>query len=284
MDQPLTRVLGEEESYEAEAAAPVDPKFVPRKLEVLHAAWVWTFASITLTLEFVMIALGCIDPTSPNIQFAPAVNAVGLVSCVTWLYGFFMLAHWLISITPGGAPAAFKSVGFYGCVLKIAASVFFNMQPLSGLLMLNEGGGFTWTNLVGIALFHSGNLVNLVDMFIININKPGGYMSAKPFSHVNIPVWAMVVFGIATTFLVTSNALEFANAHFSGVGTVESVCNVLGGSLLTLGSVVRCLFKSRFVWICDADIPKRSSLLSLTFCSHICLPLHTHTHTHSTHR
>lgn len=224
--------------------APVDPRFVPRKLEILHTSWVFVFASVTLTLEFVMIAMGCIsvpgrdDPPNPLLQFAPAVNAIGLVSCVAWLYGFFMLLHWLASIAPGGAPAAIKSVGFYGCLLKICASVFFNLQPLSGLLMYNDGAGFGWSNLVGICLFHSGNLVNLVDMFILSLNKPGGYVSKRPCAHENLPVWGMLIYGLATTCLVTSNALIYFKPTFGGVGTVISASSIAGGSLLTIGSVM----------------------------------------------
>jgi hypothetical protein len=223
---------------------PVDPRFVPRKLEILHTSWVFVFASVTLTLEFVMIAMGCItvpasdDPVNPLLQFAPAVNAVGLVSCVAWLYGFLMLLHWVVSIAPGGAPTAIKSVGFYGCVLKIAASIFFNMQPLSGLLMYRAGAGFRWSNLVGICLFHSGNLVNLVDMFILSLNKPGGYVSKRACAHANLPVWGMLIYGLATTCLVTSNALVYSEAAFGGVGTVISACSIAGGSLLTVGSAV----------------------------------------------
>lgn len=48
-----------------------------------------------------------------------------------------------------------------GAVLKLIAAVFFNMGPISALVMTE---GFDWTNWVGICFFHAGNMVSVFAM------------------------------------------------------------------------------------------------------------------------
>merc|ERR1711972_1273597 len=125
-----------------------------------------------------------------------------------WLLGFVLLAHWLHSV---GA----TTMGLTGCYMKLLASVFFNLQPLTGTM--NDpvfAGGFTrgggaglwWSNLVGILLFHSGNLVSCCDFYL---HLPPGASKRQGWLYYgNLPITAMWLYQAATWCPVAANVMS----------------------------------------------------------------------------
>lgn len=71
--------------------------------------------------------------------------------------GFILLLYWSLYEIPIGF------AGTFGTFLKLLASVFFNIQPASGLIEMEELG-VPWSNFVGICLFHTGNVVSCYSM------------------------------------------------------------------------------------------------------------------------
>ena len=86
------------------------------------------------------------------------INFFGTIEAVLWLQGFILLLYWCIYEVP------FQFSGTFGCMLKLIASIFFNIQPAGGLIRSVEVG-CPWSNFVGICLFHSGNMVSVYAMF-----------------------------------------------------------------------------------------------------------------------
>merc|ERR1712072_254369 len=141
-------------------------------------SWIFVFASGALFLDFVGLQSlwKCLIRkqvcSSAEIYFYQLDNWFGTISCVWWLTGFAVLQHWLARIS------ATKS-GLFGCFLKLVASVFFNIQPMTGIQGTRLGAGLAWSNLTGILLFHSGNLVSCADFFVFpppGSNKRGGWL------------------------------------------------------------------------------------------------------------
>ena len=129
---------------------------------------------------------------------------IGLVSSVEWLHGFIIFVHWTWML-PGNSqkrvqrPVPFdhhyywycfvsccvgpKNVpGLVAALLKTTASVFFCIFPATGLLE----NACTWSNLVGIILFHSGNMVDTATLMKRSCNykrccDPGNYVTINMF-------------------------------------------------------------------------------------------------------
>jgi hypothetical protein len=168
-------------------------------------------------------------------------NATCFVSCVCWLHGFIMLIHWnyALGIMLGKQPV----LGLTSAILKTIASVLFNIQPLTGLIFDNFG--CSWSNLDGICFFHTGNLISIYDMMRNLFNYK------KPFCNANLPIWAMWCFLVATTALVTANTLMYMNLYVDSItvpdvaaSVVLPVCQMLGGSLLLIGSVIYVIWSA----------------------------------------
>jgi hypothetical protein len=117
---------------------------------------------------------------------------MGMASCIFWLLGFILLTHWHVY-----SIADKSSLGFLGCLLKLAAAVFFNLQPLTALWYETDvasmpsaanssaGSGAAapagldyenvapgdaymfmtgWSDFLGICLFHTGNMFSVFHM------------------------------------------------------------------------------------------------------------------------
>eukprot|EP01051_Picozoa_sp_SAG22_P008398 SAG22_NODE_637_length_8315_cov_16.174416_3_plen_155_part_00 len=107
--------------------------------------------------------------------------------------------------------------------------------------------GFGWSNFLGICLFHTGNVFSVCFMLM---PSSGLFDYSKKGSHGNLPVWGMIVYLMATTFLVTANALAYfadqkviADAYGLGwIGT--ALCQYAGASLLLLGSFIYLFYST----------------------------------------
>lgn len=186
---------------------------VPGRAAMWLTSWVFVFASVFLLVEFVLLH-------SANPPTNELINFFGTIEAVLWLEGFIVLLYWCIYEVP------FQFSGTLGCVLKLAASVFFNLQPGSGLV--DEDIGIAWSNFVGISLFHGGNMVSVYSMFNM-------FDSSRPFSEGNLPVWGMWVYTLATTFLVTADGLDYFDVDTPEYIKFGQIC---GATLLLLGSLI----------------------------------------------
>jgi len=220
-------------------------KQVPFQAQQILISWIFIFASITLFLDFWALQKleKCVKPgvscNSNEEYFYKLDNWFGTISCVWWLTGFAVLQHWLARLpaTRGGQ---------LGCFLKLVASVFFNMQPMTGIAQTRGGAGLAWSNLTGILLFHSGNLVSCTDFFMYP--PPGSSKRGSWFEHGNLPITGMWIYQLATWFLVFAN-LVTCDWSSNGPGPASTqwmatdslgviVCQYVGALLLLLGSIV----------------------------------------------
>eukprot|EP01062_Namystynia_karyoxenos_P073254 TRINITY_DN70082_c0_g1_i1.p1 TRINITY_DN70082_c0_g1~~TRINITY_DN70082_c0_g1_i1.p1 ORF type:complete len:302 (+),score=87.29 TRINITY_DN70082_c0_g1_i1:71-907(+) len=211
---------------------------VPRRIEILHSSWIFAWASAALLAEFILIKQ---DFLASGQRRADLVNAVGLVSCVFWLHGFFMLVHWLTSI---GA----SKVALAGGWCKTIASVFFNVQPLGGLLGYYQGAGAPWGNLVGICFFHGGNVISMFDMLVVSANNPGGMNYRQLFTWGNLPVLGMFCYTCGSGLLVAANAWVYESTpgtkgYHPSYAPKDSTIHgfqISGATMLLVGSLVFC--------------------------------------------
>ena len=209
---------------------------VPRRLEIIHISWVFLWASVSLMVEFIMLYQNKFNDS--------IINAIGMMSCLMWLHGFLMLDHWLLSLA-GGDITKIPHVALFGASLKTIASVFFCLQPVTALA--NGDLGNSWSNLTGILFFHVGNMISIFDMMIYSRNLPGGFNYKKPFCMDNLPVFGMWTYLAATSFLVPANFWTCSNLNIS-VPSADTVSafQILGGALLSLGSVIFLVWTGPF--------------------------------------
>eukprot|EP00419_Tripos_fusus_P017451 CAMPEP_0172742302 /NCGR_PEP_ID=MMETSP1074-20121228/129213_1 /TAXON_ID=2916 /ORGANISM="Ceratium fusus, Strain PA161109" /LENGTH=226 /DNA_ID=CAMNT_0013572821 /DNA_START=3 /DNA_END=680 /DNA_ORIENTATION=+ len=174
----------------------VQSQGVPHREQQVLISWVFIFASGSLFLDFA--SLQQLSQHGPGGTFAGLCNWFGTVSCLLWLLGFVILVHWLRRV---GATA----MGVSGARLKLLAALFFNIQPMTGVAGINNGAGVWWSNLVGILLFHLGNLVSCLDFFLHP--PPGSDKSHSWLAHGNLPITGMWIYQVATWLLVLGNLL-----------------------------------------------------------------------------
>jgi len=209
---------------------PPDP-YVPGRTVILASSIVFVIASLLLLIEFVLIQQAA-DATT--------INVFGALEGIGWVAGFALLLDWQVSYL-------FPLVGvsrraLLGCVLKLVAAVFFNVQPFSWLVAGDSsscsltGVGVPWSNFVGIWFFHSGNTIDAL-----------GMASGLGFKQANLPSVGMWVFWSATWLLVvadTASWLSMPTPLAPGVETgmsptgVISPLQIAGASLLAVGSVM----------------------------------------------
>lgn len=114
-------------------------------------------------------------------MFDELCNWFGVLSCLNWLLGFILLAHWLRSV---GA----TQMGLVWCYMKLLASIFFNLQPMTGTMndaMLGGASALWWSNLTGILFFHFGDIVSCLDFYLHT--PPGASKSKGWFYHATCP-------------------------------------------------------------------------------------------------
>jgi len=220
-------------------------KNVPHQAQQILIAWVFIWASIFLFLDFAALQ-GLVNGHFDS-YFVKLCNWFGVASCVLWFQGFVILQHWLARV---GA----TSMGQSGCFLKLIAAVFFNLQPMTGTandLSTRGGAGLWWSNLLGILLFHSGNLVSCADFYL---HTPPGADKKKGWLYFgNLPITGMWIYQLATWLLVYANL--FSCAWGGGVPSKQFVetshwsiawTQYLGSGLLAAGSCVYCLWCNGF--------------------------------------
>jgi hypothetical protein len=200
-------------------------------------SWIFIVASVTLFLDFAALQnlLSSLASKTEESYFAHLGNWFGVVSCIGWFTGFACLTHWLKRI--GATP-----MGIFGAQMKLIASVFFNLQPMTGTAGTRLGAGIWWSNLVGIIFFHCGNLISCLDFYLHT--PPGADITKGWFFYGNLPITGMWVYQLATWFLVVGNLISCAwngDALSQWVETTDSgvmVCQYAGSLLLLLGSVI----------------------------------------------
>jgi len=220
-----------------------EAQFIPYRTQQVLISWVFIIASVALLLDF--SALHALVQAQQG-YFPELCNWFGVVSCLCWLLGFALLAHWLHSV--GGT-----RMGLLGCYMKLIASIFFNLQPMTGTMndpLLGGGAGLWWSNLTGILFFHVGNVISCWDFFLHT--PPGADKGKGWLYHGNLPVTGMWLYQAATWFLVASNflACTFDGADWAPVMPLTDarvyICQLLGAGLLLFGSVVYAIWCAGF--------------------------------------
>jgi hypothetical protein len=224
-------------------------KQIPHQAQQVLISWIFIFASVTLFLDFVGLQslVRCLDPDANCGSFEMYIvgldNWFGTISCIWWFTGFVVLQHWLARI---GA----TKYGQFGCFLKLVAAIFFNLQPMTGVAGTRGHAGLAWSNLTGILLFHSGNLVSCADFFVFpppGSNKRGGWLEFG-----NLPITGMWIYQLATWFLVAGNLIT---CDWTGAVTSQwlptshwsvKMCQYVGSLLLLVGSLVYCSWCNGF--------------------------------------
>jgi hypothetical protein len=85
------------------------------------------------------------------------INVLFLVSGALWLHGFLMVVFALETL-----PTPLPMHAMLPLYMKVIASAFFVIGPLTALLSFNTLDlGLKWANLIGIILFHFGNMMTL---------------------------------------------------------------------------------------------------------------------------
>lgn len=221
-----------------------EAKLIPFRLQQVLISWVFIVASTALILDFGALQDLVREPPANPGMFAELCNWFGVLSCFNWFLGFVLLAHWLHSV---GA----TTTGLVGCYLKLLAAIFFNLQPMTGTMndpllaggfSRGGGAGLWWSNLTGILLFHSGNVVSCYDFW--RSTPPGADKRKGWLYHGNLPITGMWVYQAATWFLVASNflACSFDGASWAPLVPVPQapvfICQFAGGFLLLWGSLI----------------------------------------------
>jgi len=219
-------------------------KLIPFRMQQVLLNWMFIIASVALILDFGALQdLMREPPTNPGF-FAELCNWFGILSCILWFWGFVVLCHWLHSV--GATP-----LGLLAAYMKLLASVFFNMQPMSGTMNdpllaggYNRGGGagLGWSNLTGILFFHAGNCLSCYDFWA---NTPPGANKKKGWTYFgNLPILGMWTYQMATWFLVASNfmACSFGGASWAPLVKIPEppvyICQFAGGFGLLAGSII----------------------------------------------
>lgn len=220
---------------------------IPYRLEQVMISFTFILASVFLELDF--ISFQCLQsalkesPPDPS-YFASLCNWFGTLQGWLWLQGFILLAHWLHSV---GA----TNCSLLGCYLKMLASLFFCLQPMTGVAGTRSGAGLWWSNLVGIICFHTGNMVSVLDF---RMNTPPGASRSKGWLfHGNLPITGMWIYLMATWCLLGSN---FLSCEWSGNKSwmdadslTVQLLMYIGGGLLFLGSCVYAIWcNASHVW------------------------------------
>lgn len=243
-DSETVETTEEEESITSRPA-----RLVPYRTQQVLISWMFILASATLLLDFLSLQVLLREGPSPD-YFAELCNWFGVVSCLLWLLGFLLLIHWLHSVRA-------TRMGLLGAYCKVLASVFFNLQPMTG--SMNDpvfaggypkggGAGTWWSNATGITFFHLGNIISCLDFFL---HTPPGADKRKGWCfHGNLPITGMWIYQLSTWFLASANYLSVApNGPTSSVlptsHSVVASFQVVGASLLLIGS----LFYAKW---CDA--------------------------------
>mmetsp|Transcript_94711 Transcript_94711/g.171026 ORF Transcript_94711/g.171026 Transcript_94711/m.171026 type:complete len:257 (+) Transcript_94711:109-879(+) len=212
-------------------------KGVPYRLQQVLISWVFIVASVALLLDFLSLQALVREGDNPDF-FAELCNWFGVLSCISWFLGFALLIHWLRSV---GA----TSMGVLGASCKLVAAILFNLQPMTGTMndpLLGGGAGLWWSNTAGITFFHVGNIISCLDFYLHT--APGADTRKGWLYHGNLPITGMWVYQLATWFLVASNYMacgwggDVQKALMPTAAAPVFICQVLGASLLLLGSVV----------------------------------------------
>lgn len=175
---------------------------------------------------------------------------MGAFSCALWFLGFAVLIDWIVFST---FPVWGRDrQALYGATLKLIASVLFCIQPMSALSGYQAPFGAPWSNFVGICFFHGGNTINAVGMLKLYDGHATSWLA-------NVPTVAMCVYFLATCFLVVADGIFYFSLPDPSpgydVGNASRFVHpgqVVGASLLLLGSVLYCVWAVYFGRAADA--------------------------------
>jgi hypothetical protein len=219
---------------------PAAPSYVPGRSLVLASSIVFVLASLLLLTEFVCIAAG---------SSAALINTFGAAEGVGWAVGFALLLDWQVEFLFPAIGVSRRALA--GCVCKLVAAVFFNVQPWSWIIagdLTERGGspcaltgvGVPWSNFVGIILFHTGNTIDALGM-------ASSFDRTSPLALSNAPVIGMWIFWIATQLLVVADTIvyvetppPFGPGGNTGISPTSVVLpmQMMGAMLLGAGSLL----------------------------------------------
>lgn len=187
------------------------PNAIPHRFEMFHASLILLFAAVILFGSFAFAR-------TPSMISLALLNTGFFTSAVLYVHGFVLLLHWtLVSVTG-------SLLGKSATALKVIASILFLLQPLTSLA--NGDSGLTWSNLVGIVLFHAGNMFSIIDM-----RKMFNIKHLK--SEENLPFLGMCCNLAATSLLLIANVMSFG-----GEGSGLSELQLIGSGFLVFGGIL----------------------------------------------
>lgn len=207
---------------------------------------IFLVASALMLIAFVTIAVavrkyklipepGQKTPTKVAILWV-SINIMFLLSAILWLLGFCLVVRELQSFFNPEKPDISGWVAtFLPLYLKIAGAVFLTLQPMTALGTLVHLGGVSWSNTVGVVLFHLGNLMTLFGGFADTVANPD-----MKFFDMSNPARKNVVLHIFYT-IGTSLLLTGGHIMADKVSTppVDSIwLQIAGSSALLLGSIL----------------------------------------------
>lgn len=174
-------------------------------------------------------AMSKANADTANNKVFPWINTIMfLASGSLWLTGFILLTNAItilgtqkvklgdvdVTIPPNDLRTL---VPLY---MKIFASGFFVMQPLTALASFDPTKGIAWANLVGMILFHIANMIDF-----------GFQLMAQTIDKKLVA--AKAVFAVATSLLVSTNYIRFTGVNVSKIHWME----LIGSGLLLAGSI-----------------------------------------------
>jgi hypothetical protein len=198
------------------------------RMQQVLISWIFIVASIVYFMDYLAS-----QASLPKVR-----HWFSAVASLSWLLGFLLHLHWQHSVGSNRYQQ-------FSSHLKIWACVFQQVHPFSMIVGCTESDpGVWWPTLVGIALWHAGNVVAVTDFAV---HPPLGFnRRSSPVSHANIPVTEMWVDKFATWLLL---AAAICTTEWNGRPEAQLipsnrwivvVCEFGGATLFLLSSVLRC--------------------------------------------
>jgi hypothetical protein len=205
------------------------------------------FASITLLLATLLrvapwqkladkIGKGTAEKPSTFAKAQPTLKKVGsflitfvfLVAAALFFHGFMCILDYFLD----NGVTDIRTTG--PIILRLIASAFFTLQPMTSLLSLNhESPGIDWSNFVGILLFHLGNVISL--FFAL---QGFSFKSTEGYFKNNFRTFSLLLFTLATALLLTASVGDKLGLteRKTPIGDMGTVYNIIGDVLLVAGS------------------------------------------------
>jgi len=201
---------------------------IPHRMQQVLISWIFITASFAYFMVYLALQAGL-----PQLQ-----HWCGVVASLVWLMGFLILLHWQIS--EGSSKAQQIST-----VFKALACFFGQVHPAALIMGCKESDpGVWWPPVLGIFLWHFGNIVASVDYYFTP--PEGTDRNASILSHRNLPVTEAWIDQSATWLLLIA---AFSITHWLGKDEDQllptsnwavTLCQFGGVTLWLLASILKC--------------------------------------------